>query len=78
MKYNAKEAIMSVFKRYPNRPLTSMEFYEQARERDVFVPPAFNTHLSQLHKSGKLEKPARSTYLYRVAPLEGQLNLFNI
>jgi len=64
MKYNAKISIMSVFKEFPNQALTSEEFYEKARLMGIFVPPAFNTHLSQLWKKGKLIKVDRSVYKY--------------
>lgn len=61
-KYSAKRNIMSVFELYPDKEFTSNEFYETARALDIFIPPAYNTHLSQLNKQGKIERTKYSTY----------------
>lgn len=56
--------IMEVFESFPNEELASQDFYRIARSRGIFVPPAFNTHLSQLAESGALVKTRRAVYKY--------------
>jgi hypothetical protein len=64
MTYSPKSEIMEVFKQFPNEELSSMEFYKRARDLGIFIPPAFNTHLSQLLKRGDIVKIKRSVYKY--------------
>ena len=77
MTYNAKTAIMEVFKNFPNEELTSEDFYKKSQALNIFVPPAFNTHLSQLRKQGKIKRVKRSTYKYvpQISPRIEQIKL---
>lgn len=61
--YNAKTEIMKIFEAFPNMELSSQRIYEIAREMGIFIPPAFNTHLSQLMKRGDIERTCRGVYM---------------
>lgn len=61
-KYKAKVEIMKIFEHYPDREMSSNDVFDAARNMGIFIPPAFNTHLSQLHKLDKLMKTKRGVY----------------
>ena len=61
-KYDAKAEIMKIFNRHSDLRFNSKQLIRAADIMGVFLPSAFNTHLSQLMKSGRIERTGRGEY----------------
>jgi len=61
-RYKAKAEILKIFYSDPEKEFSSKDVYDKAREMGIFIPPAFNTHLSQLLKLGDIVRIRRSVY----------------
>lgn len=61
MKYSARKELMKVF-RLSGGPINSEQIFAIAKKWGLFIPSAFNTHLSQMNKMGVIERVKRATY----------------